>query len=485
MKGGAVFYKRKETILIAAAVLFVCIYFYKFLVLSPLPLMQPDSMGYISYSSTRTVGYPLFLSLVRWCCGSFARLAWLQHLIFFGALYYLSRQLYRHLNFFIVALITFFGVALQVELVQYNFQMLTESLSVSLLMLILGVLIEVNAKPHRIEKFLALSLLFGLYVLLRPINKVALGVWVLLLMHWSRFETVKTTRFRFFALVSVPLVVCLSLGVLTQRCINGVWNSECFFGFNLIGKVSLIAKPNTVNTQKHPAFDQAFIEKVEPVQTFLNSENIPSFQMRYIFSAFYYDYFRFLELPKTGSSNHHGKLDRMYTDIGLGYIRGNVSGYIQDVAMNLMAVWLCLDWMTVKEKLDLMHFLEANQLPYLDKWPYSLDIKTQHYFASPFRVILGAVFLVTFYISCAGVINTVRGRFQKSTLSHILFYLSVLVQLHHFGIALFQAGLPRYSFAMWPAVVAFGACFLLRSYEVYQQANFVPFKQKREMYVAE
>ncbi|MFM8454072.1 MAG: hypothetical protein ACKOAD_03700 [Gammaproteobacteria bacterium] len=477
------FYRARQAILWGLSLALFLIYTGKYLVWDIQPMMQADSGGYLNYSAARTLGYPWFLSLVEFIFGSHKAVPWVQHAVFFLSLAYLTHQINRYLGLLSLAILTLLGVGLQIELIKYNFQIMSESISVSILMLMMGLIVQIYATKFRLRPFLYFSFLVGLHLLIRPVHKLSAFVLVLMLFN---FYALKRINIKQAIWLVLPFLAWIGLGLAGQKYLHNVWQQEVFFGFNWIGKVSLIAKPGSKNTSTYPEFDAAFIKNVEPVQLFLKEDNVRSFQMRYLLSAVYYDYFRYLARPEldpkplaaSGQSS-----DKVYGQLAFEYVKANPMAYVKDIGMNLTAVWLFLDLMTVKEKEELAQFLKQQPLPYIEKWPYSLEVKAQNYLAIPLRVIFGALFLVTLYVSFAGGWLILKGRFEKSALSSLLFYASVFIQTHHLGIAVFQAGIPRYGFVMWPALVVAGACFLLKSYEVYQQNKQPSLKQAQEAYV--
>ena len=130
-------------------------------------LMQADSQSYLDNSAIRTVGYPLFLHLVKALTGSLQGLAAIQLTLYHGAALVLTLAFWRLTGHRALALGLLLGLCANVEATKYGFMILTEAPSFALGMLFLAAAcLALSGSLARRAAGLALaSLVVGLAIL--------------------------------------------------------------------------------------------------------------------------------------------------------------------------------------------------------------------------------------------------------------------------------------------------------------------------------
>ena len=98
-------------------------------------LFSDDAFSYINFDPTRTVGYPAFLSIVKWITGGYESIPLIQ-LIILGLCSYLAALAFsRFTNSFLLGFILIACLFSLREIMKFCFEIFTESLAVSFLLL--------------------------------------------------------------------------------------------------------------------------------------------------------------------------------------------------------------------------------------------------------------------------------------------------------------------------------------------------------------
>ncbi|MDX2201344.1 MAG: hypothetical protein NW223_01215 [Hyphomicrobiaceae bacterium] len=148
------------------------------------PVLAPDSASYLDWAAHRTLGYPLFLSLA----GSTSDAVVLQIILAGACLLFLGSSARAFTGSTFAALAAMALIAANPELAKYQASILTESIFVSLTMLILAMLLRLLAKPAvRVPDVAALSGAMGLAVAIRPPGLAFLPLLAILaVLLWPR-----------------------------------------------------------------------------------------------------------------------------------------------------------------------------------------------------------------------------------------------------------------------------------------------------------
>ena len=418
-----------------------------------LPLMEPDSSSYIQFSPIRTAGYPFFLWIVKKIFGTFDVVP-IVHLCFLTlSATYLTVEFYRLTRRYALASILMIGLMVN-PIYHYAFNIMTEALSISLLMVFLGITIRLFQHPT-LKKLAMLSTIVGLGILIRPAHYayvpvlLGVGMWVFAFSPLRFFQVVTATL--------TPLVILIFLGCWGQYDKNGVFHLESMNGFNMIGKVSLIADQNI--SGDYPSFLKEIGEFAEPVRSYL--DQAPNLHLRYLLSAPYYDYFRYERLPSVSQRIH---LDNtVYTKTSWNIIKARPSLYCKDVWMNFCALWQLYDLLTINEKRTMKIFLDSHESPY-KPYPWypntiNFSLKNHPILVWGIRGCLLAICLSSLLL----VLVNFRLLWKRQSIVPLVLIggiASLVVQGHFLLTAMAQAGLPRYSFTLWPGIILIGVIMM-------------------------
>jgi hypothetical protein len=415
-----------------------------------LPLMQADSLSYIEFSPVRTAGYPFFLWIVKKVFGTFDVVPVLQLCFLALSATYLAAGLYRLTGRYFLPSVLMVGLMVN-PVYHYAFTIMTESLSISILMIFLGIVIRLLHQPT-LTKLALLSIIVGVGILIRPVHYayipllLGIGLWAL-----------TSLPFRFFPVVAAtltPLIVLVLLGCWGQYEKNGTFRLESMNGFNMIGKVSLIADKNI--SGRYPSFLKEVAEFAAPVQEYL--DQTPNLHIRYLLSAPYYDYFRYKYLPQVSLRVHVD--NTVYTETSWDIIKARFIPYCKDVWMNLCALWQIYDLLTIGETEVLKRFLDSHQPSPYEPYPWYPNVVSTSLKHNPLFVLGLRAGMLVICFSGLAMILVWCNRLLRKRYVPALIPLGAIASLathgHFFLTALAQAGLPRYSFDLWPAIVLVG-----------------------------
>ena len=104
-------------------------------------LRMPDSTSYLRFDDYRGAGYPMLLDITKLITGTYNSIPLVQHLLLFSGITYLGLAVQRSYRSLFCGLAIVLLIGGNIELVRYNFTLLTESLFFSSTMILLGCLL--------------------------------------------------------------------------------------------------------------------------------------------------------------------------------------------------------------------------------------------------------------------------------------------------------------------------------------------------------
>jgi hypothetical protein len=434
-----------------ASLFFAVLWYWKF---HALPLMQPDSESYMTFSPVRTIGYPFFLWVVKRIFGTLDVIPVIQLSLLTFSVTYLANAFFRLTRGYFLTFALIAGVMINPGYI-HVFNIMTEPVSVAILVAFMATAINFFQKPS-LKDLAQLSLFAGLAILVRPVHYAYIPILMILGLI-TKFP-IKVTIIRRFLTSVTPLFLLILLGCVGQYAKNGMFKLENLGGFNMIGKVSLIAEKEIPS--RHPEFLKEALGFSVPTIDYL--DKTPNLHIRYILSAPYYDYFRYSYLPEI--SKRLPVDDGVYAQTSWDIIKSYPIAYAQDVWMNFSALWQLHDLLTVKEKMLLKSFIDSHQpSPYIvyPWYPNTINFSIKHhpFFVWGLRLILLGIAVSGLIMLFGSLIALLRGR-EVMPLILTGATAALVTQGHFLLIALSQAGLPRYSFSMWPTIVFVGIIVL-------------------------
>ena len=322
--------------------LFILILFLAFLnlifgyVILPTDLMQIDSQGYIAFSSSRTIGYPVFLWCIHAIFKIYAVVPLFQLFIYSIASYKLAVSIKNITRNAVIPYLLLALLWLNPEWIKCHFQIMTESLSVSLLCLFMASLINAH-QNGRYWSFLYAGIFFALGVSVRPINLYCLPVLMgALYFFWEKHQEISWKNV--ISLTVAPLILC-AVGFGANAYVHRDVKGPSFFSYNFLGKVGFFATPDVKSTE--PEFMKQLSEHTREFREMIRQNG--SIQNYYQFTASYTDMIRYGILGKIPLSEEQLKDRSFYTKRAVEIIKHYPILYVKDVAIQLAALWLLLD----------------------------------------------------------------------------------------------------------------------------------------------
>ncbi|OFW76230.1 MAG: hypothetical protein A2621_01065 [Alphaproteobacteria bacterium RIFCSPHIGHO2_01_FULL_41_14] len=411
-------------------------------------LLKPDSLGYINFSSQRSLGYPLFLKGIHFLFHSYEPIPSLQIFFFCFSAYFLSASFLQMTRSSLLSIILLFALLFNIPFAKLSFSLLTDSPAQSFLMM--GLALTIKASQSKETKYYyGLCLVVGMAALIRPLSIIL----CLLPLGLSFFQgsslkekLSKQVIIGFFVIASFLL-----LGSTAQFFRHGFFKTEAFLGHNLIGK-ALIAIP-TEDVLNSP-FPNTRKESVA-VQLVLNKA--PSLHLKYLLTSPYYDTIRQRVSSETPSLPP-SEQDDFWKKAAISLIKGSPKAYLGDIWMNYWALWQLGDLCTYQEDGDFKSYLETHTpLPIMGTYQEpEMRHKFNQKLGNPFivygiRMMLGLGFILSLLIPLLSLIY----KFRKKPISNplVLGTLSALtLQAGFIAIACTQAGLGRYALSFWPCL---------------------------------
>lgn len=427
---------------------------------SPLTsLWQADSQGYVYFSTTRTVGYPIFLWIFHKLSGTYQVIPFFQLIIYSFATALLAARISNSCKSSIWGSLVLMPLLLNPELLKYHFQIMTESLSSSLLCLFLTSILTFFSEKRLKSLALATSWV-GLGLLIRPINYSWLaGIMITLILVgplWKRRLLPLLTA------AGAPLLACILLGSTLYWGLHGSFRTQSFLGHNLIGKAALWSDPSIVSST--PSLVKSFSKEISPFRhALLKTKNIQNY---YQIAGPFYDHIRYHIMPslKEGPLTDHQMLT-----YSLEIIRARYLFFIRDALINLASLWVLLDLKTPRERKLLGQFLEEEKT--FQQVPFIRDLfKVSHerpkILVYLVRFVFASLFITTLAVLGRTIISLKRTRYRSPNLLAAAVASSV-IHAGFFITCILQAGLPRYAMSFWPCLYIFGVLLLKYLYDLF------------------
>lgn len=413
--------------------LYFLVIFYLSFVKEIFEFLQPDSTGYIHFSTCRTIGYPTFLWICENVFGSLKFASFLQIIIYSYSAVFLSINASKLLNNKFLGYFVLLSLFLNPEWNLYHYCILTESLSSSLLNFLLGILCLYFTNQK--DKYLIFSsIIVGLLILIRPVNYSYVSVFLIfgLFIFYKKQGNYLTKLSKIIS----PLVLLVFLGSFGFYLKHGTFRTQSFLGLNLIGKVGIFVNDDTKTTE--PEFMNHFKTKMKPYQEVI--KNVDSWQNYYFIMSPIYDLIRFTHL---GGINKLGFAtdDKFLLDRSIEILKTNPNKYLIDVVHNLSALWLMFNLQT-KQELELF----KNAIKYIKDYKELRSFIAPDFFVNFFRITFGILFLISFGMIFYPLLKL------KTNINPYFFVASasaILIHSNYLLVAMVQAGLPRYAMACW------------------------------------
>lgn len=412
-------------------------------------LMQLDSSGYVEFAATRSPGYPLFLRAVQAVAGGLDAVPAVQLGLYGAAALFLALGVLR-LAGAVPALLILLVTLGNVEIVKFAFMAMTEAPYIALLMAVLGALARWLA-GGRAGWLAAAAALTGVAILVRPAGYALLAVLppAVLWQVWRH----RDGWLRAVLVTALPVVAVLAAGATAYHARHGAWATQSFLGSNLIGKAAPLA--DGTEPSRHPALVRWIHDVTAPTAGLPDAAE--DWQARFLLIAPLYDHWRWQQVmpglaARTGLDPADDKaLNALSTELGLDILLAHPMAYAADVALNLWALWTVPDALTPAGT-ERFQALLAGLEP-LPPLHFAYEARARN----PVLVYgLRGVLAVALLASLLAVAVVLRRALVRTEVAPALFLAFLAALLAHASLILVagvQAGLPRYLWSAWPAVM--------------------------------
>ena len=444
--------------------IFTCFYFVNPPAVS---LFEVDSYSYIGYHAMRTVGYPLFLSLIKTLMGGYETIPYFQSIIFALSLGFLSLNLTVITKSLSSGLIFLFTLFCLYYLIRFNFEVLPESLYLSVLFILAAFFIKFVKEQTR-SSFIFISLCLGLLILIRPSGYFILiaTMPLILLSHWDFFK-------RNILLFLAPLSLCLIAGASVNYYNHGFFSTQSFLGHNLYGKIAFVLNEGM---KSEDPLEQAMLDKMihamKPIQDPIekaDSLQIYCLLMMPAYDKLRYELLRRFEevLPETKAIKDK---DAFYKSIAIKVIKQNPAKYAEDVALNYAGLWLLVDLKTdavqnklldyIEQYVQIKEFQEIKlDYSYITKKTIIIKKTIPLFMVYVVKIFLGFCFLISFYF----IFMVARFLIHQQKVPLLLLmgaFYALNIHGSYLLTAALQAGIVRYAAVMWPYLILMSIIFL-------------------------
>jgi hypothetical protein len=428
------------------------------------PLISPDSPGYLEASEIRPHGYSLFLELYRFVVGDLSYLPHTQWVMLAIGCLLLSLAVGWRVNNIVGAGVVFicscyFGFRPSASFDSVGSDAIYEALIVSAAACIVWYF-----SLSRLWLLAVSSALLGMALISRTVGYAILPVFAICvgMSCWSRHSGWRSV----ILAATLPVLIWCAIGAGSNLLRHGHFRVGSYGGMSLLGKGLVLAQPLPDNSSFKSANWVA--EEVRPTQKALAQIQDPI--LKALVVRQYYERLRwsvFLprfdrRLPGWREASDYEQ-SRLAGSLATEYIRNDLWGYGELIALDYMSLWAVPRVLTKNER----EFFERSYRA-LGPLPFLADFEATHRplvgyfqvvpFASPLMLVL-AVRAVNlgFLLSSLALIFMLLGRASRRKLLDQgvdAIFLIGSVHASYLATALVEAGLERYTSPTWPIMVA-------------------------------
>jgi hypothetical protein len=404
------------------------------------PILEPDSGSYLAFASYRPAGYPLLLGLM----GEQGALV-VQPVLAALALTFLGWQLLALTRSALMGCATMLAIALNPFLLVYHYKIMSDSFYASLLMVLLGLVVHLVRKPS-LGVLATASLVAGAMVAVRSAGLFVVPFMALaaLMLH-SRIHS----RAAMLAAAIGPMLI-LAVSEPAIRNVSHRGEVVSVLGVTLYGKAGLIEAPAT---DDQSPLAVALERTYAPIRELIAAS--PTAPIARYLTVNYevcieYSCSNLLGIDTASPAALQAARKR---------IESNPLGYLRLSWRHYEALWLPYGPTMPGEFQAANDFLDAHRpLPFEEQAPVftqSLKPARLALFAEPAMYFAA---LMTALLAVAGLAAAMLRRVLPPVLT-----VATMAALAVQGAAILNAlggvGIPRYTLAMWPAIIVALTCW--------------------------
>lgn len=444
------------------------------------PQLFPDSESYLKFFAIRSSAYPLFLEMIERLGGSLVTVVILQYLIFAGSMIAFSAAIARFFDAGWIAVLACFAVVFNPFTLAFHTHILSESLFFSVLLLVVGVILDVIRTPT-VRKYLMLGLLMGAAYSIRPVA-VSLFPLVLFLL-WGTARPLEGNRVKSLMAACIGIVSLLAADMISFKIWHGEGERRSPLPLTLFAKAGLIdvpdGNPYAADEPLFAVWEALEHGYAEPRKLIAQT---PGLAAESFFTRMYEIYAQHqFARDEVGSAKkamralgHDSSVYTVMEDAALARIAQNPMGYIKLAWVNYYTSWSMFNARFPLHAPVIEEYLQKNRpLPVIE----GSDLVPETVQSSKLAALIlpgmwgMAIFTIGYILM--GLYRGLRRAGWKESLS-APFIFALLIQGNLVLISLTGVGFSRYTLSLWPVMVLFGLLVirhLVESYAGYRRIS--------------
>jgi len=399
-------------------------------------VLQPDSGGYIDFSSARTSIYPTIIDIFQFFKSSYQVIILFQILVFLISLSYFSYQFFKFKINKCVYVLMYISLSLNIYYNGFHFTILTESISFSLILIILGQLINYNYSTsfnNPIYLVISSALLFTI----KPAAGPILGVLIIYLL----VKTIHLKKIKIFQVIKF-IVLPLVLIFITENILFYSYHDirKSVLEKHLFGKAVMINllsyKERGVNFEFPNKNINPFIKEVN-----IYLKNIIGLEKKCLVLERYgdfenYSYFHLIDESKLGDLENKMFVKRTF--------QNKIKNYIQLMSIHYLNFFCVASPIKYENYTDKPPFIEDNAFG--EKYR-KLIIQVPFIFLG-----LGFLFVNIYYVYLF-LKQTFLKKYIMENVDKINIVLIILSQSYLLSVAATSISNPRYLMVVFPFMI--------------------------------
>ena len=409
-----------------------------------IPLHSPDSTSYIRFDDYRGAAYPALLDILQWLTGSLDAIVVVQLGLVVLCAWFLCLRFAHSFESAIGAIVFLLVVVGNPFFMRYNFSILTEAMFFSVLMLYVGLALNRSDTPGSLS-LIGMGLLLALLILIKPVAWSFISIPVLLIIQQALAGKpwVKPAM-----LIVSGFLLVTAAGAQYRFQVHGEYAPGSFLGNQLVGKLVFASFEPEQTT--YPTAAEKWQEWMH-LPSDIRQKHFHDIDERFLYSLNIYDFIRFVKAPELAQLA--GDDQRLVQgQLAMDILRQDPLEALSDVGLQLYGLWT----LATLQGTSVVESYMDKATRFQSQMPEGIQLYAIHGRIGPVVLTLKGLFYALFAVTLITMLialwNWIRRRAVGPSLA-MLFYLSAAVHSYFLLVALFQAALPRYLFAMWPMLV--------------------------------